>query len=129
MARTLVESRGGTSRTASEVARANVGQVELGHSGSVLGLFDAKRKGGPPRGRLVPNPRQGGVPLGQRRPRLKQCQRAPGRAELGRAGIILGLFDSRLPLKLTERGPARLGPAPNPRQGGFSPRQRQFRVI
>ena len=51
VAGTLVESRGGTGATASEVAQANAGQdccwaggvrVELGRSGSVWVLYDSR---------------------------------------------------------------------------------------
>ena len=56
---------------------------------------------------IAQNPSQGGVAPRQRQPGLMRCRTAPGRAELGRSGLTRSLFDSRLPLRRGERGPAR----------------------
>ena len=117
VAGTLVESRGGTSRTASEVAGLMhgwnaTGQAELRRSGSIWGLFNSRlplRWGEREPARAGPalNPRHVGVAMHHRQPGLMLAGTAAGQAELGRSGIIWCLFDSRCPLRWRERGHAR----------------------
>ena len=64
------------------------------------------------------NPRQGGGTPRQRQPGLMRNRTAAWRAELGLSSSIMGLFDSRSPLRLGEREPPHKGPMPHPRQGG-----------
>ena len=109
-------------------------QTELGCSGLTRVLFDSRlplrrKERGPARTGPTLNPWQGGVPLRDRRPGLMWHWTATGWAELGHSGLTRALFDSRLPLRRRESGPAHWGLASNPSQGAVALRQRQLRLM
>ena len=75
------------------------------------------------------NPRHGGVAPRERWAGLIRGWTAAGQAELGTPGINRATFDSRPPLRRRGRGSLRMGPLPNPRHGGVTPREGQPGLI
>ena len=79
------------------------------------------RERGPTHAGPRPNPRHRGVAPREGWPMLIRDWTDPGRAELGRPGLIWATSYSRLPLRWGGRGSTQAGPSWNPWHGGVAP--------